>query len=406
MGTATLTDLDAIFKRDYDEGSDVLREQQNLKAQIWGKFKVSSIKPSPQGIFTPVSMAGNEAGGAINENETFQDPQPMKPVQPKIVSKLVVWPFQVSGSVIRQSESDKVAFAKGLDATQQDSSGRIFSDLNRQSLGTGTGQITLANGSGSATTSLVVDDPFSFREEMYIESFASLGGAKEIGATTAAKITAINYDTYTLTLSTSQTWSDDSIICKKGVMDGVTDLASAKEITGWRAICDTTTYSTTFENVVVADYGQWKGNVINASSSPVSQDFLQRSYNRTAVIGGDKPDTLLSNYGQARTFLNTELDKTRYEPGTVKGGAIVLKWGALEWMVDHTYPIGEIGMMCIKDLQKFQTRDVHLSNLPGYSLYQVVGKDAVGGYYCYQGNLGTWKRNNQTRCINLTEPTF
>lgn len=402
MGT-NLTQLDGAFRRNYNEGSDVMKEQQNLKAPMWGKWKVSDLKPSAQGIYSPVTMQGNEAGGAINEEEGFQEPDSVKPIQPTIVSKTVVWPFSITGKTIRLSETDKVAFAKALDLQQKDNMGRMYSDLNRQSWGVGTGQITLANGSGSGATALIVDDPYPFRVGMRIDSYATLGGAKEIDG---AVITAINYTTSTLTISPAQTWSDNTIIGKKNVLNGVTGVSDAKEIAGWRAICDTTTYSTTFQGVSTTTYGQWTGNVISASSAPVSQDLLQRTYNRGAIVGGQAPDTLVSNYGQARTFLNSELQKTRYEQGEVKAGSILLKWGTMEWVIDHTYPIGEIGMMVRDGIEKFQTRDVHLSELPGQGLYQITGRDAVGGYYVFEGNLGTWKRNEQNRLTDLTEPTF
>lgn len=406
MAIANLTQLDGIFKRNYNEGSDVLIKQQNLSAPMWGKWKKSALKPSAQGIYNPVTMQGNENGGAINEEEAFQEPTSIIPIQASIQSKTVVWPFQITGKVIRLSETDKVAFAKGLDAQQQDNLGRMYSDLNRQGWGTGTGQIDTAVGTGSGATALIVNNPFVFRVGMILDSYASLGGAKEIGAVTGATITDINYSTATLTITPAQTWSNASIIGKRNVLNGVTSLSNAKELTGWRAICDTTTFSTTFEGVSVSTYGQWKGNVVSAGTAPVSQDLLQRAYNQSAIIGGEKPDMLVSNHGQARTFLNTELQKTRYEGGEVDAGNVVLKWGTMEWMVDWTYPITELGMMVKNGIEKFQTNDVKLSDLPGQTLYQVVGRDSIAGYYVYEGNLGTWKRNNQTRLTALTEPTF
>lgn len=403
MAIANLTQLDGIFKRNYNEGSDVLTKQQNLKAPFWGKIKKSPLKPSAQGVYNPVTMQGNESGGAINEEESFQEPTSILPVQVSITSKTVVWPFQITGKVIRLSETDKVAFAKGLDAQQQDNLGRMYSDLNRQAWGTGTGQITLANGAGSGATALIVDDPFSFRTGMLIDSYATLGGAKEINGAT---VTAINYSTKTLTITPAQTWSDNSVVGKKNVLAGVTSLANAKELTGWRAICDTTTFSTTFQGASTTTYPQWKGNVVAAGTAPVSQDLLQRTYNQGAIIGGATPNTLISNHGQARTFLNTETQKSRYSDGEIDSGHVTLKWGTMEWMLDHTYPIEELGMMVKEGIEKFQTNDVKLSDLSGQSLYQIVGRDAVGGYYVYEGNLGTWKRNEQNRLTELTEPTF
>lgn len=407
--STTLSSVDAIFKRNYNEGSDVLIKQQNLKAPQWGKWKKSSLKPSPQGIFNPVTMQGNENGGAINENEGFQNPASLVPVQPSITAKLVVWPFQVSGSVIRQSETDATAFIKGLDAQQQDNLGRMYSDLNRQSWGTGTGQITLANGAGVASVTLIVDNVLPFRQGMLIDLYDVLGGVRQVNG---ALITGINLNTNTLTIAFGGfdpapfTWSNNALICKHDVCNGVTSSANAKELMGWQGICDTTTFSTVFEGVAVATFSQWQGNVVSAALAPVSQDLLQRTFNRGGIVGGETPTKLVSNYGQARTFLNQELQKTRYEGGEVDAGNIVLKWGTMEWMIDWTYPITELAMMVEAGIEKFQTNDVKLSDLPGMSLYQVVGKDAVGGYYVYQGNLGTWKRNNQNRLIDLLEPTF
>lgn len=406
MASTNTTQFDGAFKRVYGEGSDVLIEQQNLNAPFFSTIKVASEKPSSQGIYNPVIMEGNENGGAINELEAFQEPTSVLPVQPSITSKTVVWPFQLSGKVMELSKTDKQAFATALDSQQQDNTKRITSDLNRQSQGVGTGQITLANGSGSAATALIVDDPFPFRIGMYIESYASLGGAKEVGVTTAAKITAINLSTSTLTLSAAQTWSDNSIICKKGVLDGVTSATNAKEMMGIRGIIDTTTFSTTFEGVSVSTYGQWQGNVIDASTAPVSQDLLQRTFNRVSIVSGEKPNLLQSNYGQARTFLNTELEKTRYEPGTIKGGNVVLKWGTMTWIVDHTSPINEVDFINTNHVKRFQTRDVHLADYDGKALSKVYGRDAVGGYYRFEGNIGTWARFKHGRLIGLTEPTF
>lgn len=397
------TQLDAIFKRNYDTGSQVFVAQQNLKTYTWNKIKVSPIKPTPQGIFMPVGMTGNEQGGAINEDQGFDDPGTYNPIQPQILSKLVVWPFQVTGTAIELSESNKQAFAAALDAQQKDNLARMFSDLNRQINGKGTGQISLANGAGGAVTALVVDNPFPFRRGMKIDAYVTLGGAKEIDG---IEITAVNYDTSTLTLASAQTWSDNAIIVKKGIRDGVPSGAIGKELTGLQAICDTTVFSTTFEGVAVSANPEWQGNTPSAGTAPVSQDNLQRAHNRGALVGGSDPNYMISNYGQARTFLNTELQKTRYEPAEVKGGHTVLKWNNMEWLIDKDYDLNEVGMYDLNYVQKFQTKDPHLSSLSGLTLYQVDGFDKVGGYYSYYGDTGTWKRNAHTRLIDLTEPTF
>ena len=395
------TQLFDMYKRNYDTGSQVFEEQQNLETYTWSKIPNSDLKPTPQGIFMPVSMSANEAGGAINESQAFQVPGSLNPVQPQILSKLVVWPFELTGTAIELSETNKQAFATAIDAQSKDNLSRMFSDLNRQCLGKGTGQMSLANGAGVAATALIVDNAIPFRRGMRIDSYLTIGGAQEIAGAT---ITAVNYATSTLTISPAQTWSDNSIIVKITIQDGAP--VGGKELSGLQAICDTTVFSTTFEGVAVATNPEWVGNVIDALVAPISQDLLQRTENRRAVVGGGKAKFMISNYGQPRVFLNTELTKVRYEPAVVKGGHTVLKWNDMEWLIDKDYDLNEVGMYDMEHVEKFQTRDPHLSDLSGNKFYQITGTDKIGGYYSYYGNTGTWKRNAHARIINLTEPVF
>lgn len=398
---SNVSTLDGIYKRNYDTGSQVFEEQQNLKTYTWSKIKVSSLKPTPQGIYMPVTMTGNENGGAINESEGFQNPGSLNPQQPQILSRLVVWPFTLTGTSIELSETNKQAFATSIDAQQKDNLGRIMSDLNRQSLGKGTGQMSLANGAGSGATALIVDNPLPFRRNMILDSYASIGGAKELNG---VMITGVDYATSTLTISPASTWSDNSIIVKRNVQQGAP--VGGKELSGLQAICDTTTYSSSFEGLAVSANPEWVGNVVDAGTAPVSQDLMQKAANRGMAIGGNNPNYMISNFGQARNFLNTELEKTRYEPGKVEAGHTVLKWNNMEWLIDKDSDFNEVGFYDTNFVEKFQTKDVHLSQLTGSTLYQLVGYDMIGGYYSYYGNMGSWKRNSHTRLIGLTEPAF
>lgn len=401
------TSATAMFKRVYGEGSDLFEEQQNLMCASWKKFKLSPLKLSPQGTYGVVTMTGNEAGGAINETQGFQDPGNYNPQNPVVLPKTNVIPATITGNAIELSKSNVQAFAATQDQIMTDAMKRLLSGINRQGLGKGTGQLTLANGAGSATASLVVDNALPFRRGMRIDLWTGLpvalggSGTKEVSGAT---ITAVAYSTNTLTLDTTYTWSDNDIVVLYTVLDNPP--AGGKEITGLQAICDTTTYSTTFEGLAVSTNPEWQGNVIAAGTVPVSQDLLQQTYNRARAIGGGNPNFLISNYGQPRTFMNTELQKVRYEPAVVKGGATILKWMDMEWLIDKDYDINEVGMYDLDNVEKLQTRDPFLADYSGNTAYQVVGYDQIGMYYKYVANLATWKRNAHARLTGLTEPTF
>jgi hypothetical protein len=395
--------LEGIFVRNYDRGSQIFEEQQNLKAKSWKKFKVSPLKPSADGVYSVVSMSGNEAGGAQNENEGFQQAGSLDPVQPKIQAKNVMWPFEVTGRAINLSATNTQAFATAIDSQQKDNIKRMFSDLNRQSLGIGTGQMSLVNGAGVATNTIVVDNAIPFRRGMRIDILVTLAGAKEVSG---ALITAVDYTTKTLTISTNETFSDNSIITKIGQRDGVAAGQLGKELTGIRAIANDVTLSADFQGVPIASNPEWVGNIVDGLNSPVSQDLLQQLRDRNEIIGGGTCDWLVSGHGQKRIFINTEIQKTRYEPTKIEAGTTVLKWDDLEWFVDKDYEPFELGMYCSEYLEKFQCKDPEISKISGLSYYQVNGFDKIGGYYAYYGDIGTWKRNAHGRLINLTEPDF
>lgn len=407
MGADNTTTAFANYKRVYGENSDSFVNQQNLLAPSWKKFKLSPLKLSPQGTYLVVSMTGNETGGAINETQAFQDPGNFNPQNPVVLPKTNVIPIAVTGNSIELSKNNVQAFAATQDAIMTDGQKRLVSAVNRQGLGKGTGQLTLANGAGAATSSLVVDNALPFRRNMRLDLWTALppalggAGVKEVSGAT---VTNVNYNTNTLTLDANYSWSDNDIIVLYTVLDNPP--TGGKEITGLQAICDTTTYSTTFEGLAVSSNPEWVGNVISAGGVPVSQDLLQQTYNRIRSVGGGNPNFLISNNGQQRVFLNSELQKVRYEPATVEGGATVLKWMDMEWLYDKDYDISEVGMYDLNHIEKLQTREMFLADYSGNTAYQVVGYDQIGMYYKYVSNLATDKRNAHGRLTGLTEPTF
>lgn len=391
------------FKRIY-ENKDALKNEQNLNSPFWNMFEQSSDKLSPSGTYTAQIFAGDETGGAMNSTGTFDNSENPEIQNPVVKPRYMNYPFQIFKNTLELSENDDAAFGNAMDTAIKDRRARALRDMDRQAMGTGTGQITLANG-GATSTSLVVDDAKPFLRNMRIDAWTTLGGTKQIDN---VKITAVNLSTKTLTLESSQTWSDNAIICKAGKCDGVTSIDTAKEMVGWLGIADTNSYSTTFEGITVSTVPEWQAQVYDAGGATISQDMLQQIADRVAIVSGETPDKLVSTRGQARNFKNTELNKTRYEAGEVKAGAVKMYWGAYEWMTIDRFPEGEIGLVSSKFIQKYQTQDLHLTKTPGTgSFFQVQGQDAFGSYFSYIGNLGIKrKRNAQGRITNLAEPTF
>lgn len=393
------------FKRIYED-DEAFKNEQNLKTPFLSIFSESSDKLSEQGTFTAQIVAGDESGGASFSNGTFDESGAPTIINPKIMPRYLRYPLTVNKATMELSQNNKAAFGQAMDVGVRDRKLRALADEDRQAMGIGTGQITLVNGSISGSTSLVVDDAINFRRGMKIDVITALGGSgtKEINS---VAITAVNLSTKTLTLASAQTCTDNSIVCKAGKCDGVSSIDTAKEIVGFRGICDTTTYSTTFENVSVSANPEWVGNVVSAGG-PISQDYLQQIANRIAIYSGDMPDYLCSGLGQTRNFLNTEYQKTRYADANIKSGNVELKWGKFSWKEIWNFPTGEVALINTKNIQKYQTGEMTLTKIPGSgSWYQVQQQDVIGSYFKHIMNLGIRRaRNSQGRITDLTEPTL
>jgi hypothetical protein len=400
-------DFTGFQQNTYGEGSTLLNINQNINCPVFKSIKpLKNAIPSANGTFAPAIMGGSERGGAIAKGESFRSTDGVKSIQPSIKTKTVVWPIEVDKKDIELSRNSKAAKAQIMDVATQLAMTRINQSLERQVCGSGTGQVTQANGSGSSSTSLIVDNVLSLRAEMYIDVWSALGGTKRT-LSAPVKILTVNPDTNTLTLEEAITWSDNDLVCAEGALDGVSAIDNAKEIMGVDGMVDASEFSTTFETVNTSTYPAFVGQVVSASSAPVSQDVLQRLHNRVMLLSGKEPDEMWSNFGQFRTFVGNELDKVRYEPGEIKAGTDTpIKWGKMTWKLAKDMPLGRLFMLNSSEYGKVQTRDVHLTDANGIQYYQISNKHAIGTYYEYEGTIGTWARFSHGKLTNLTEPTL
>lgn len=394
-------DLDALFKINWGGKSLSFKNSQNLKAPIIGMIDVAPEKLTPRGIEFPANISGNEVGGFVNEGETLQEADSELPVKCKVLPREGIYPFKISGRALTLSEGgDKVAFATGLDRQMTGKQDRMNSDRSRQFFGNGIGIISLANGAGVATTSLVVDNPILFRRNMYIDAYATIGGAIQFSG---VKITGVNYDTKTLTLASAQSWADNSIIVKRNVQNGAP--AGGKEITGFDAIVDTTTYSTTFQDVNVLVNSEFQGNVLDAQLAPLNHDLMLRALNRGRVVGGADPDMLICNYVQARVFLNSELQKVRYTKMDVEAGdKDGPMWNSMKFIQDKDCQPNQVYMLDSKEISRFQSGEPDIADSDGRQIRYTAGKNELSGFFeCYE-NLGTAKRDAHIKLTNLGLP--
>lgn len=402
MGQQTSANHTNEFKELYGADSESMKALLNDKAVLFSSYK-SSGKINDRGVKLPVVMEYDEAAGAMNELEAFRTSEA------ETIEAPVVYPKQV-GANGRISERLITLGAQGSDSSFENTfdgyvrrKQRVFAcELERQWLGSGNGTMTLVNGAVSGSTTFVVDNPHVLRPGMYIDVIQSIGGTYDAQN---VRISNVNANTSTVTVASAVTLTNDALVGRAGIFDAAP--TDGKEITGMLRQYDTTSYGNTYLGVSRVTYQQWQSNVVNFNSTDISQDGLSQLYNRVLVISGEEPTDILSNHGQMRKMINTEIQKTQYTSQDIKAGATSLKWGTTKWTMHRYVDPGTVFMYAKSYIKKYQANDPDtamdrdgavLSRVGGYPLYEFA--------FLWFGNAANFDPRTGAKGINLNEPTF
>lgn len=199
----------------------------------------------------------------------------------------------------------------------------IKMDLNRQLHGYGAGNLCLANGAGSSSTTLTVDNhPAGLDATDYLAEgmFISIGGGAATEISTVDSATQV-------TLATARTWSDDAVVTK----------ADADEMMGLSGLIDDGTNVATIQGITRSS-NPWSKSHVDDTSEALSESDMISVYLKTLRHGGGKVwimgETLYAKYGT----LLTSLKKTANLKEVLSGG-----WMGLEFMG------GKVGVMLDPD---------------------------------------------------------
>lgn len=400
MSFATITG--AFLKRYYGKGSKAIKNTQNLKARFYDSLGKSQESPKGDGFYFPVNVEGNESGRASNEDETFDNAQSETDVQFVIRPKTTFWPFQLTGLSMDVAESNEDSFARSLKRQMNGNQSRMFSDLNRQCWGAATGEMTKVNGAIAApTTSIVVDSVQYFRKNMRIDIWSAVGGSKTYGN---LRITGIDKATLTITVDTSvgaTTIADNSVICKKGVLDNAP--SDYKELFGATAIVDTTTYNTNIQGQSKSTYPTLQATVIDAAGASITNALLQQC--ETSVEDACEMDIIETwsdreqrdNYIELLTPLKRFVNDDAMDSGKRKD----VEHNGNPWKVDKDSPAKTIFKFTKGYIQKFVLKEPDIVDRDGSTIRALPNSDIYQGYYKSVMNLGSEMPNAGGKIINL-----
>jgi len=241
--------------------------------------------------------------------------------QPYAAMKYAFGTLEISDQAIEAAKNkDLKAIASSLKSEIVAIKDDFRLDLNRQFHGAGTGKLCLTNGTGSSSTTLIVDgNPAGQNGTAYLAAgmYITLGSN---GPTVA--ISSVDSATQ-VTLATATSWANDAVITKK----------NANECMGLAGLIDDGDNVATIQNIARASNDYAKSHVEDTAATLTEAQMINlylatRQYGGCDVIFMGK--TMYAKYGS----LLTSMKGTANTREVLSGG-----WKGLDFMG------GEVGVM-------------------------------------------------------------
>ena len=385
MAASDTSTLDGLLKRFYTKAAIV--DQQQFDPDFIETIPKAPEKPggSTAAVFFGVRLQRRQDGGAQNQGEQFRANESGIPAQASVVSKINIWPIELTNFLIEAGKGNEYAFMTALDSEMSDARRASLKDGNRQAFGDGTGQLALVNGAVVASATVTVDNPGVqyFFPGMRVDIITA-GGAVEASN---AYVSSISETNGTITLSAAVNVSDNSIICKAGVKTNAP--SDGKEMMGLAGISDDGTISATFQGINRNTYDIWKGTIVDAGGASFTTDLAQRCSDKVERRSGSVVDVFVSHRNQRRSYLNLTVPKKRFMSDKIDDGFQVLEWNGFKWMVSHDCQRDSIYMYSKKALEVFSMLPFDLDQSDGRIIKHIPRTDTVEAYYKRYENIGS-----------------
>lgn len=410
MAAGTLTALDAILQDMYLPGF-----VKQFYAMVPAYERITKVRASDsphrfdfQGRQATIAAktGRNERGiGARAEGEALPTAGVFTASNMNVSMKYNYAVVSLTGPAIQATKGSKNAFVDALQEAMADAKeGLSFNIATQMVFGDGTGILAYTNGSGSSSTSLIVDTPGSehIHAGMYIDVYTS-GGTQEINN---VKVSSISSNT--LTLESAQTWSDNAYVYRKGERNNVA--------MGFGGIVDDSTRVATFQGLARSTNTWLKANVLSASGTnrPITLrlvDDMALKAKKTLSSSGENPTAIYSRCAIMQNYADIIKADRRFtgKETTISNGyraveVLVPGVGVLPWINDEMCRPNEVWAIKEDDLEIFEMMPVQWIQHSGRILREAQdGSDGIEATVGTYHNLGARRCNSHTALKDITE---
>lgn len=430
-----LTAISDTLKTVYGTG---LTNQFTDEKTTYNQFPKSARQPRGLGYAFGMRYSRAQGVGARRESEILPDPLAGKYDQGLILPKYIYGSLKLTGPAIEAAKGDAAAFVDGMTDSVNDIYQSLVRDLNRQSCGDGFGLLgTLSAASDVLTTSattwtITCNNDMGVRRlipGMVVDFF---DGTAIDQSSVASRISTVNYagktaemefndgtykTNHPIVAARSYTIVAEAVptgafIVRVGAREATHATTNTPvEMTGLDGIFDDGTLLATFENITVANFPQWKANVLgNASvNRELTVDLMLQALDLVRVQSGMNVRTMRMGLGQRRKYANLLMPDVRFAPATLVGGYETLTFsggdGAVKIIVDPDLAPNKIYCEPDGTIQKYEMTSLGWGNLD-QQIHQRSGYDEWEQFLRIFTNLGCEQRNSLCVIKDLIEPNL
>ena len=308
---AQISDISSILKKII---VPVIQDQIPKESILYNKIKKNSgVTISNDNIYISTRYGRHSGIYAVAEGT---EPRTGKATygNPYTAVKYTFGSLELSDQAIEAaSNANKKAIASILATEVKALKDDIRKDINRQFWGKGTGELCLANGTGSQTTTLTVDSPGA--------RYLAPGMWIQIGTSAVTQVSTIVSNTVTVTTSTA--WADNAVVRKENASG-----SSNAEMMGIKGLVDTGAYVTTIQNIDRTANAYVCSQILDAAGAATISEANMITLYLDCKEYGDPNAFFVGPYGFARYGqLLTGLRSTASLKEVLAGG-----WKGLEFM--------------------------------------------------------------------------
>lgn len=390
------------------------------------------VKETYGGRYIELAHYIADGGGAGARSESGYLPTPTPPTikNSHIDLKKNLMVVEMSGQAYRRVKAGEAAFLDWAAASLPNAVRRLQHHLDRQAFGTGLGLMAQVASIASTTITLQsaygvagsLDAALLFQRNDYIRLATGTDGAGL--RANAAKVLAVDPVAGTITVDAIPTSgaANDYIFLgdangnNSRNPDGTGAGTVDTEMMGLLGMVDDGTLVATFQNLARSGLVEWQGVIVDSTQSgfaaTLSEDLLTYADDQVFVLGGGKPDFLVSSRSGMRSYWKSlKGDRMFVDPRAYVGGKenagmkVLLGDRELQVRVTRKCPKDQTFLIEKASMKRWQVKGFQWDDTTGAIWKQVTDgtgrKDSFYAWGVYEAQLGCVAPRHNVRVTNL-----